>query len=150
MLRGLKILVRTVWFAGFLLVMLGGLLAMKMVSATAPDIADRLDDATAALTQIIPGENTLTDSDRSVPAPDTSEAPLLPVESSTVRLAHAEFTPSTTAHKRPRIAKRTTPRAAAAKQSKMTDKTAEIRSCRQLDPIARFLASTNLARPCAG
>jgi hypothetical protein len=141
-------MVRTIWFAGFLLLIIGGLLAMKMVSAapSAPD--ESLSDETAALTQIIPGENTLTAADRSVVAPDNDEAPLFPIVSATVRSARAEFMPSAIIHGRaarpaPAAAK---PRTAAVKQVKATD----AKSCRQLDPIARFLVSANLAPRCAG
>jgi hypothetical protein len=146
--RGLKVLVRTIWFAGFLLLILGGLLAMKMVSATASASDDTLSDETAALTQTIPGENTLTEADRGVAGPDADDAPLFPVVSAIVRSAHAEYRPS--AIMRGRTTRATAapakPRAAGAKQVKLTD----VKSCRQLDPIARFLVSANLAPRCAG
>jgi hypothetical protein len=141
-------LVRTIWFAGFLLLIAGGLLAMKMVSATASDSNDARDDAAAALTQTISGENTLTDADRSVAAPDADDPALLPVVSATVRSARAEYRPSAIMHGRTtRIAAVSAkPRAAIAKQVKTT----ELKSCRRLDPIARFLVSANLAPRCAG
>lgn len=120
---------------------------MKMVSATASNPDDGLSDETAALTQIIPGENTLTEADRSVVAPDADEAPLFPIVSATVRSARAEFRPSAIMHGRSaRAAAPAKPRAVAGKQAKGTD----VKSCRQLDPIARFLVSANLAPRCAG
>jgi hypothetical protein len=140
--------VRTIWFAGFLLLIIGGLLAMKMVSATASNPDDGLSDETAALTRVVPGENTLTEADRSVVAPDADEAPPFPIVSATVRSARAEFRPSAIMHGRSArtAAEPAKPRAAAGKQAKSTD----VKSCRQLDPIARFLVSANLAPRCAG
>jgi hypothetical protein len=142
-------MVRTIWFAGFLLLIIGGLLAMKMVSATASSADDGTGDETAALTQmIIPGENTLTEADRSVVAPDPDDAPAFPIVSATVRSARAQFRPSAVMHGRTArtAAAPAKPRASAAKQAKSTD----AKSCRQLDPIARFLVSANLAPRCAG
>jgi hypothetical protein len=145
--RGLAILVRTVWFAGLLLLLLLGLIAIRMISTTTAASDNPQDDATAALTQIVPGENTLTEADRSVAAPETDDIPLLPVESDSVRSARAEYRPSA-------IMRRHAPiKAAAAKPHAATGKpttAAEMKSCRQLDPIARFLVSANLAPPCAG
>jgi hypothetical protein len=150
----LKVLVRTVWFAALLLGLLGGLIAVRIMVTAAPEVPDAQAEATAALVELIPGENTLTDADRSVPAPDADEAPLLPVESATVRLAHAEFKPPANAPKRIRTTSKQAKPRAAARQARMTDrsndKTAETKTCRQLDPIARLLASANLARPCTG
>jgi hypothetical protein len=141
-------MVRTIWFAGFLLLIIGGLLAMKMVSAAASAPDDTLGDATAALTQIIPGENTLSAADRSVIAPDNDAAPLFPILSAAVRPARAEFRPSAIIHGRTGrpAAAPAKPRAAAVKQVKTSD----VKSCHQLDPIARFLVSANLAARCAG
>jgi hypothetical protein len=159
MTRGLAVMVRTIWFAGFLLLIIGGLLAMKMVSAAASAPDEAPGDETATLTQIVPGENTLTAADRSVVAPDTDEAPLFPIVSSSVRSARAEFKPSAIIHGRtartaatpakPRMAGR--PASATDKsREKTTDKSTDVKSCRQLDPIARFLVSANLAPRCAG
>jgi len=148
-MRGLAIVVRTVWFAGILLLLLLGLLAIKMVSTTTAASDDTQDDATSALTQIVPGENTLTEADRTVVAPEADDTTLLPVESDAVRSAHAEYRPSDIMHRHAG----SPPKPAAAKlhaaASKPT-KAAEMKSCRQLDPIARFLVSANLAPPCAG
>jgi hypothetical protein len=142
-------LVRTVWFAGFLLLLLLSLLAIKMIFGTATDAAadDQVSDATAALALVIPGENTLTDADRGIVAPDADDTPPLPVESSAVRSAHAEFRPSSTTPKRVRVQSAALkPRTTGAKP--MT--AADAKACRQLDPIARFLIASNLAPPCAG
>jgi hypothetical protein len=145
--RGLAIVVRTVWFAGILLLLLLGLLAVKMVSTATAASDDTQDDATSALTQIIPGENTLTEADRSVVAPEADDTALLPVESDAVRSARAEYRPSDIMHRHaPTRAAATKPHAAAGKPIKAAD----MKSCRQLDPIARFLVSANLAPPCAG
>ena len=150
-------MVRTIWFAGFLLLIIGGLLAIKMVSAAASAPDDALSDETAALTQIIPGENTLTAADRSVVAPDADEAPPFPIVSATVRSSRAEFLPSAIIHGRTaRTAAapakpRTAGKPARTKTTeKTTDKSTDVKSCRQLDPIARFLVSANLAPRCAG
>jgi len=158
MTRGLAVMVRTIWFAGFLLLIIGGLLAMKMVSAAASAPDDALGDETAALTQIIPGENTLTADDRSVIAPEIDDAPLFPIVSTAVRSARAEFKPSAIIHGRvARTAAAPAKPHTAGKPSKATDKrtdkssdrSTDVKSCRQLDPIARFLVSANLAPRCA-
>jgi hypothetical protein len=146
-MRGLAIVVRTVWFAGLLLLLLLGLIAVRMVSTTTAASDNTQDDATSALTQIVPGENTLTEADRSVVAPDADDAPLPPIESNAVRSARAEYRPSAIMRSHAPV------KAAAAKPRTVTGKpatTAEMKSCRQLDPIARFLVSANLAPPCAG
>ena len=146
-MRGLAIVVRTVWFAGILLLLLLGLLAIRMVSTTTAASDDPQSEATSALAQIVPGEDTLTEADRSVVAPDADDIPLPPVESSAVRSARAEYRPSDIMRRHaPAKATATKPRTAVAKPAKA----AEMKSCRQLDPIARFLVSTNLAPPCAG
>jgi hypothetical protein len=146
-MRGLAIVVRTVWFAGILLLLLLGLLAIRMVSTTTAALDDSPGEATSALAQIVPGENTLTEADRSLIAPDADEVPLLPVESSAVRSARAEYRPSDIMRRHaPVKATAAKPRTAVEKPTKA----AEMKSCRQLDPIARFLASANLAPPCAG
>ena len=148
-MRGLAIVVRTVWFAGFLLLLLLGLLAVRMVSSTIAASDEPPSETTSTLTQIVPGENTLTEADRSVIAPEADDTPLLPLESSAVRSARAEYRPSDIMRRHaPSTARMvaTKPHAAAGKPTK----TAEMKSCRQLDPIARFLASANLAPPCAG
>jgi hypothetical protein len=147
--RGLAIVVRTVWFAGFLLLLLLGLLAIRMVSSTIAASDDPQSETTSALTQIVPGENTLTEADRSVVAPDADDSPLLPLESSAVRSARAEYRPSAIMHSHagsPARLVAAKPRATASKPTKAAD----MKSCRQLDPIARFLVSANLAPPCAG
>jgi hypothetical protein len=148
-------MVRTIWFAGFLLLIIGGLLAIKMVSAAASAPDDALSDETAALTQIIPGENTLTAADRSLVAPDADEAPPFPIVSATVRSSRAEFMPSAIIHGRTArtAAAPAKPRTAgkpARVTDKATDKSTDVKSCRQLDPIARFLVSANPAPRCAG
>jgi len=145
--RGLAIVVRTVWFAGFLLLLLLGLLAIRMVSSSMAASDDPPSETTSALTQIVPGENTLTEADRSVVAPDTDDTPLLPVESDTVRSARAEYRPSTIMRRRAGSPARG---AAAKPHPASSAKNADMKSCRQLDPIARFLVSANLAPPCAG
>jgi len=146
-------MVRTIWFAGFLLLIIGGLLAIKMVSAAASAPDDALSDETAALTQIIPGENTLTAADRSLVAPDADEAPPFPIVSATVRSSRAEFMPSAIIHGRTArtAAAPAKPRTAGKPaRTKTTDKSTDVKSCRQIDPIARFLVSANLAPRCAG
>jgi hypothetical protein len=148
-MRGLAIVIRTVWFAGFLLLLLLGLLAIRMVSTTTATSDDIQNDATSALTQIVPGENTLTEADRSVVAPEADDTPLLPLESNAVRSARAEYRPSDVMRRRPGSPARVVPAKPRAPISKQA-KTAEMKSCRQLDPIARFLVSANLAPPCAG
>lgn len=155
-MRGLAIVVRTVWFAGILLLLLLGLLAIRMVSTTVAASDDSQSETTSALAQIVPGENTLTEADRSVVAPDANrsvvapdsdDAQLLPVESSAVRSARAEYRPSDIMRGHaPVKATAAKPHAATGKPTKA----AEMKSCRQLDPIARFLVSANLAPPCAG
>ncbi|WP_407157489.1 hypothetical protein [Bradyrhizobium sp. STM 3557] len=148
-MRGLAIVVRTVWFAGFLLLLLLGLLAVRMVSSTMAASDDPPSETTSALAQIVPGENTLTEADRSVVAPDTDDTPLLPLESSAVRSARAEYRPSDIMRRHTGSPARTAsakPRAAVSKPAKTVD----MKLCRQLDPIARFLVSANLAPPCAG
>jgi hypothetical protein len=143
--RGLAIVVRTVWFAGFLLLLLLGLLAIKMVSTATAASDVPQNETTAALTPIVPGENTLTDADRSVVAPDTDDTPLLPLESSEVRAARAEYKPSAIMRRHAGSPARVAAKPHAASPAK----NAETKSCRQLDPIARFLISANLAPPCA-
>jgi hypothetical protein len=146
----MRVLVRTVWFAGLLLALLLSLLVVKMIFGAADNAAsdESLNDATAALAQVIPGENTLTDADRSVAAPSADDAALLPVESSVVRSARAEYLPSEIMHKHPR-----SPAKAVAKPRMVGSKpttAVDAPSCRQLDPIARFLIQANIAPPCAG
>jgi len=146
-MRGLAIVLRTVWFAGILLLLLLGLLAIRMVSS--PAAASNDDEATSALTQIIPGENTLSEADRRVIAPDAEDTSLLPVESSAVRAARAEYRPSAIMHRHagsPAKAVAAKPRNTGTK----TTNTGDVKLCRQLDPIARFLVSANLAARCAG
>jgi hypothetical protein len=148
-MRGLAIVVRTIWLAGFLLLLLLGLLAIRMVSTPAAASDDAQDQATSALTQIIPGENTLTAGDRRVVAPDADETSQLPVESHAVRSARAEYRPSAIMRRHsgsPGRAVAAKPHAAAGAKTI----TADVKSCRQLDPIARFLVSANLAPRCAG
>jgi hypothetical protein len=145
--RGLAIVLRTVWFAGILLLVLLGLLAVKMVTTSAAASDTTPSDTTSALTQGIPAENTLTEADRGVATPEVEGTPLLPVESNDVRAAHAEFRPSEIMRKHAPIkAVAAKPRATAAKPAKV----AEVKACRPRDPIARFLIAAKLVPPCAG
>ena len=138
--------------------MIGGLLATKVVSAAVSRSSDETADMTATLrTDGIPGEDTLTGSDRGVLLPAAEDASgALPVLSSIVRFApepeiSVAAKPSrpvarkTSAAPRQPIVRATRP---AAKQDQPI-KAAAI-PCRQLDPIARFLVSTKLAPACAG
>ena len=146
--RGLAIVVRTVWFAGILLLLLLGLLAVKMVTTTAAASDGTPGETTSALIQTPSNDNTLTEADLGVAAPDADATPLLPVESNEVRSAHAEYRPSDIMHKHMRSPARgaAKPRTAAAKPAKV----AAAKVCAPLDPIARFLISAKLVPPCAG
>ena len=144
--RGLAIVVRTVWFAGILLLVLLGLLAVKIVTTSAAASDGTPGETTASLTGSTPGENTLTEADLGVAAPEADDTPLLPVESNDVRAAHAEFRPSAIMHRHAPIKATAKPRAAAAKPAKV----AEAKACRPFDPIARFLIAAKLVPPCAG
>ncbi len=145
-MRGLAIVVRTVWFAGILLLVLLGLLAVKMITTSAAASDGTPGEATSTLAESIPGENTLTEADRIVAAPDIDDTPLLPVESNDVRAAHAEFRPSEIMRKHAQIKTVAAKPRAAAKPTKV----AEAKACRPLDPIARFLIAAKLVPPCAG
>lgn len=148
---GGRVVIRTIWVAGLCLLMIAGLLATKVVSAAVSASSESQFDSTASLDRIpIPGMDTLTEVDRKVAMPlaDTDDAGGLPILSSVVRRTAETFRAGPTHGVRP--ASRA--KAAAHARSKRGSEPAKtaVAPCRQLDPIARFLASANLAPRCQG
>jgi hypothetical protein len=146
---------RTVWVAGLFLVAVGGLFATKVVPASASRHDDNLNDTTAALrSDGGPDAGTLTKSDRiAVAAPGADETVAIPLRSATARPASITRHRAIAATRKPPTARtaavappnKIAPAKQAADQAK-----AAVAACRQRDPIARFLASANLAPRCAG
>lgn len=138
---------RTIWIAGVCLVVIGGLAATRMMSGGSAEAAN---DTTASLSRmIIPGEDTLSDADRGATAPEADDNPFfLPIESTIVRAAHAEMP----APKKRAVVRPAKAQAAATAKSASASKPGKAAAvpCRQLDPIARFLVSANLAPRCEG
>jgi len=140
---------RTVWIAGLLLVAVGGLFATRVVPAS----ASRPDDTTVAPRSATgPNPDTLTTIDRRAEAaPGADETVAIPLASATVRPASIRHhRAAAMTQKRARTvavapATKIVPGKQAADQAK-----AAVTACRQRDPIARFLAATNLAARCAG
>jgi len=140
---------RTVWIAGFFLVAVGGLFATRVVPAS----ASRPEDTTVALRS---GHNpdTLTTIDRRAKAAAGAD------ETVAVPLASATMRPAAVGHHSaaavtPKRAVARTAAVAPAKTIAATSQAADqakaaVTTCRQRDPIARFLASANLAPRCAG
>ena len=135
--------------------MIGGLFATKVVSAAVSGSTDQIVDTTATLrTDGVPGEDTLTSLDRNAPAPDAEDASgALPILSTIVR-----FTPepeiSVPAKPQRLIARKKPARRLVIRATRPAAKPnapveAAAIPCRQLDPIARFLVSANLAPRCA-
>jgi hypothetical protein len=145
---------RTVWVAGLFLIAVSGLFATRVVPASASRPDDMLTDTTAALRgDADPVVGTLTKSDRlAVAAPGADDTVAIPLQSATVRPA------SVTHHRARAVTKRPTARTAAVAQPKkiapaqqaLDQAKAAATACRQRDPIARLLASANLAPRCAG
>ncbi len=148
---GGRVVIRTIWIAGLCLLMIAGLLATKVVSAAVSASSESQFDATASLERIpIPGIDTLTEADRNaaMPLANTDDAGGLPILSTVVRPTTETFRAGSTHRVRP--AGRA--KAAAHARSKSGSEPAKmaVAPCRQLDPIARFLASANLAPRCQG
>jgi hypothetical protein len=136
--------------------MIGGLFATKVVSA-AVSSDEIMDTGVALRSNAALGDDTLTSIDRSALVPDAEDASgALPVLSAMVRYL-PEIEPSAVvdaakpvSRAKPATAKRPVVRATrqAGKQSEPVKAAAAV-PCRQLDPIARFLVSANLAPRCA-
>lgn len=139
--------IRTIWIAGLFLLLIAGLLATKMVSASVSMADDQPTDTTAALNRApVPGVDTLTEADRIVitPAAEPDDTRILPILSATV---HAAPEKARTAARRLRSGTR--PRTAARAPAKRSSEPAKAAAAPcQFDPIARFLASANLASGC--
>lgn len=140
--------IRTIWIAGLFLLLIAGLLATKMVSASVSMADDQQADTPAAFNRPpVPGVDTLTEADRIVitPAAAPDDTRVLPILSATV---HAAPEKARAAARRLRSGMRArTATHAPAKRSAEPAKAAAA-PCHQLDPIARFLASANLASGC--
>ncbi|MGY4304743.1 hypothetical protein ACVIJ6_001986 [Bradyrhizobium sp. USDA 4369] len=134
---------RTIWIAGFCLVIICCLLATKMVLA-AVSPADFDNETTSTVIRMsIPGVDTLSDTDRSVGAPvDVRETSALPLVSKAVR---ADGRGVSTIRRARAVYKRTVLRPA--KRRVEPVKSVAV-PCRELDPIARFLASSKIGPGC--
>ena len=137
---------RTIWIAGLCLVIICCLLATKMVLA-AVSPGDLANDTTAALTQTpIPGVDTLSASDRGVDAPPVDfEQASLPLLSKSVRPTGGRGTAAGARQARTAASKTAVVRPV--KRNAEPVKTAAV-PCRQLDPIARLLASAKIGPRC--
>ncbi|MDU1802892.1 MAG: hypothetical protein E6813_05510 [Bradyrhizobium sp.] len=134
---------RTIWIAGFCLVIICCLLATKMVlAAVSPADLDNETTSTVIVTSV-PGVDTLSDTDRSFGTPiDVRETTALPLVSRSV-LAEAR---GASAARRVRAAhKKQVLRPL--KRHVEPVKTVAV-PCRELDPIARFLASSKIGPGC--
>ena len=134
---------RTIWIAGLCLVIICCLLATKMVLA-AVSPGDLAGESTSALIrEPIPGVDTLSESDRGVETSliDINESASLPLISRSVR---AEGRGAALA-RRVKANSKTVLRPG--KRDGISLKSAAV-SCRQLDPIARFLATAKIGPRC--
>lgn len=144
---GVSTLNRTIWIAGLCLVIICCLLATKMVLAAVSPGGDMSGETTASLSHAsIPGVDTLSDSDRGVDMSlvDLDESARLPLVSKAVR-ANGRNTAIGLRHPRP--TDRTKAVLRPARRNGEPVKSAAV-SCRQLDPIARFLASAKIGPRC--
>jgi hypothetical protein len=141
--RGFPKVNRTIWIAGFCLVIICCLFATKMVLAAVTP-ADMTGETTSSLIrEPIPGVDTLSEADRSFETPpvDLNEAARLPLISKAVR---AESRGASVARG---VKASSTTVMRPAKRNAAPVKSAAV-SCKQLDPIARFLASAKIGPRC--
>ncbi len=141
---------RTIWIAGLCLVIICCLLATKMVLAAVSPPGGMDDDMTAVVVHTtIPGVDTLSDADRGVDAQplDVDEPVSLPLVSRNVRTTGRNAAASHARGRRPN--ERTHAVLRPAKRNPEPVKNAAV-SCREFDPIARFLASANIGPGCQG
>jgi hypothetical protein len=153
--NGVRDLIRTIWLASLLLATLGGLFAVKVVSAT---VAEPVEAAAAPMTGTGSRQDTLKQPDR------IAVSYILPLAEK--EPATAEPEPIKPGHKvtivradrRPSIARslavplpRARPRSMLANNGKGLDRmksASDLKSCRQQDAIARFLASAGISMRC--
>jgi len=141
---------RTIWIAGLCLVIICCLLATKMVLAAVSPPGDPASDTTATLTRTpIPGVDTLSPSDLGVETQllDFNEAVSLPLISKNVRTTGRSANAALA--RQPRAADRTKSVLRPARRGGEPVKSAAA-ACRELDPIARFLASAKIGPRCQG
>jgi hypothetical protein len=151
--NGVRDLIRTIWLASLLLATLGGLLAVKVVSATVPE---PVEAAAAPVTGTGSRQDTLKQPDRiavSYILPENEPAAVGPEPikpEPRVTIVRADRRPSI-ARKLAVPLPRARPRSVLANNGKGLDRmksASDLKSCRQQDAIARFLASAGISMRC--